>query len=241
MRHISIILVEPQGDANIGAVARAMKNFGITDLRLVNSAPHLTKTSYMWSVEAKDVLEHAQTVNSLEKAITDAACSVAFTRRLGKRRRQHMSVKGAARWIQARSKSGRVALVFGREDRGLTSEEINLCDIVTTIPTSRKLPSLNLAQAVIIACHELFSLRKQTNGKSRQEFISKKEMTELIKRFSSILTLLGYENNKRHPLKDKIVGRLEKIFGRAGLSMRDARMFEGLISRIHDTASSTSK
>lgn len=228
MLRISIVLVGPKGDANIGAVARAMKNFGLTDLRLVDSVPHLTKTSYMWAVEAKDVLEGAKIFDSLDDALADTHTSVTFTRRLGKRRRRHMDVREAAAWICSRQKAGRMALVFGREDKGLSNDEINRCDVIVTIPSSKKLPSLNLAQAVIIACHEIFSVRKRTKGDSKQKFISKGEIARTLTRLAKTLKFLGYTG----PLKTKILKRFERLFGRAGLDPRDARMFEGLLTRI---------
>lgn len=229
---IAVVLVGPRGDANIGATARAMKNFGIRDLRLVESVSHLTDEAFKWSVNAKDILHFATTYDKLDDALKDLACAVAFTRRLGRQRRRHMDMASAIPYIRQRARSGGIALVFGREDKGLSNEEISSCDVTVTIPTSVKLPSLNLAQSVIIACYEIF-----TSGKTKicddgevQKFVTKKETAGVLKRLSLALDSMGYGSEQ--PLKIKILHRFEKLFGRGGLTVKDVRMFEGLIARI---------
>lgn len=229
---IAVVLVGPRGDANIGATARAMKNFGLSDLRLVDAVPHLTIEAYKWAVDAKNILESATTFANLDAALKDIPSAVALTRRLGKQRRRHMEIHDSVPWIRQKALSGGVALVFGREDKGLSNDEINSCDITVTIPTSAKLPSLNLAQSVLIACYELF-----TSGKSKvrddnkvQRFVSKRETAGVLKRLSFALDAMGYEDTT--PLKLKILHRFEKLFGRGGLTIKDVRMFEGLIARI---------
>lgn len=239
-KKIAIVLVEPYGDANIGQVARAMKNFGLSDLRIVNGVNHLTKQAFMWAVEAADILEGAKTFKNLEDALSDITSAIAFTRRLGKSRKSHMKIGESIPWIAARERKGKIALIFGREDRGLTNEEVRYADLVVTIPTSPKLPSINLAQSVAITCYELFSskLKKQKmadDAKTLQKFISRKEMDGLMIRINKMLAALGYEDTESIPLKTKISAHFKRIFGRAGLTERDMRMFEGLISRIVKT------
>lgn len=234
---LAIVLVRPQGDANIGATARAMKNFGFCDLRLVDPVPHLTRTAYMWSVEAQDVLESAKTFASLDSALGDVPCAVAFTRRLGKTRRQSMDMAKAAPWIRQKALSGGIALVFGREDKGLTNDEIRKCDAIVTIPTSAKLPSLNLAQSIVIACYELFQSKQKKKRTARNEnmsekFVPKKDVEGVMKRLDSMLDSLGYADKDSKLLKARIFHRFEKLFGRGGLTIRDVRMFEGLVARI---------
>lgn len=232
---IAVVLVGPRGDANIGATARAMKNFGLSDLRLVDAVRHLTKEAYKWAVDAKDILESATVFTNMNDALKDMPSAVALTRRLGKQRRQHMEMHDAVPWVRQRARSGGVALVFGREDKGLSNDEINSCDITVTIPTSVKLPSLNLAQSVLIACYELFSSKKikiqnACNEKQVQKFVTKKEVTGILKRLSFALDAMGYGDTTS--LKLKILHRFEKLFGRGGLTAKDVRMFEGLIARI---------
>lgn len=235
-KNAAIVLVGPKGDANIGAVARAMKNFDLSDLRIVDGIDHLTKPAYMWAVDAKNILEAASTFTTLDSALAGSTSTVAFTRRLGKLRKQHMEIAEACRWITRRMRNGKVALIFGREDKGLSNDELKRCDITVTIPTSKKLPSMNLAQSVVIACYELFKNTKHRDPKpsdpQKQEFLSRQELASLMDRIDEMLASLNYENTAKNPLKSKILHQFGRLFGRAGLTLRDLRMFEGLIARI---------
>lgn len=250
MPDISVILVGPQGDANIGACARAMKNFGLTDLRLVGPVRHKTKPAYTWAVDAKDVLEGATVFHDLDDALGDISYAVAFTRRLGRTRKRHMPLRIAAKKIADMARRRSVALIFGQEDCGLSNEDIGRADIVVTIPTSQKLPSINLAQAAIIACYEIFTNRTE-GGKSASsakksvfsdrrtwQFAPRAEIDPLIGKLSRALSILSYEDSATHPLKSKIINQFKKLFGRAGLTKRDIRMFEGLLARIESMVSS---
>lgn len=251
-----VVLVGAQGDANIGATARAMKNFGATDLRLVQCVPHRTDTAFMWAVDAADVLDRARRFASLDEALADVSTAVAFTRRLGKLRRKRMTIREAVPWILKKTSSGSAALVFGREDAGLSNEEVRRCDAIVTIPSSAKLPSLNLAQAVLIACYELFcpirarSLPRATSNQRasaetamacEETFVPRREVARLLRRLGATLDALGYEDVPRDPLRSKILFQLERLFGRGGLTHRDVGMLEGLTSRIRGLRDITGK
>lgn len=231
----AVVLVGPQGDANIGAAARAMKNFGITDLRLVDAVRHRTKRAYMWAVGARDLLDGAKSFGCLDDALEDTVRAVAFTRRLGRMRKLNMEAGDLAAWVGRGRASGITALVFGREDKGLTNAEVNRCDATVTIPTSLKLPSMNLAQSVLIACYELTGKKGgvgKTEGRSRQEFVSRKEIAAAVEMIGTSLDALGYEDSPGSPLKSKILHRFERLFGRGGLAAKDIGMWKGLCARI---------
>jgi tRNA/rRNA methyltransferase len=239
---VAIVLVGPQGAANIGAAARAMKNFGISDLRLVDTVSHLSKEALDWAVDASDILKGAKIYASLDDALTDLPFSAAFTRRLGRTRRRHLTLPEAASQLTMKAKTGGAALVFGREDAGLTNDEIGRCDVVIEIPTSHDLPSINHAQSVIHACYELARRlpapspreggRDEEGRVVEESFATREEIAPVLKDLDSMLSSLGYENAPDRLLRVKIVDQFEKIFGRAGLTRRDLAMFEGLISRI---------
>jgi tRNA/rRNA methyltransferase len=143
----------------------------------------------------------------------------------------------AAPTLAERAENGGTALVFGREDAGLTNDEVSRCDAVIEIPTSSESPSVNLAQSVILAAYEI-SRRLSTepradDGRTVEEsFLPKEEILPIIERMDAMLLSLGYENAGDRPLRAKILDQFEKLFGRAGLTRRDAAMFEGLIGRI---------
>jgi len=237
---LAIVLVGPQGPANIGAAARAMKNFGMTDLRLIAPAAHLSKESLDWAVDAGSILDSARIYRDLERALSDVSFSAAFTRRLGRTRRRHLPLHEAAPLLADRAgDGGGAALVFGREDSGLTNEEVRRCDVVVEIPTSSELPSINLAQSVILACYETAKYLNKgehsgSDGRQTEEsFVPREEIAPIIARLEEMLASLGYEDAPDRPLKSKIVAQFEKLFGRAGLTSRDVAMFEGLIGRIN--------
>ena len=232
-----MVLVSPRGDANIGAAARAMKNYGLRDLRLVDPVSPLTHRAYTWAVGASDVLDEAKVFADIDQALGNVASSVAFTRRTGRMRRQPLSLEEASPWIASRAKEGGVALVFGREDSGLTNEEIGRTDALVTIPTCGQLPSLNLAQAVLIACYEVSRhLDDQTalpaSHSPGEGFISREEMTGVLGGIGEALDSLGYSKSWKGALRPKILYRIERFIGRAGLTRQDKGMVEGLVARI---------
>lgn len=246
-QRIAIVLVGPRGDANIGACARAMKNFGLTDLCLVDPIQHITEVAYTWAVGARDVLEKAKIFTTLDDALGEASCAVAFTRRTGRLRRRHMTLDEAAPWIINKAAAGKVSLIFGRESDGLTNNEIKRCDVTVSITTSEALPTLNLAQAVLITCHELYRIscgpigagqtlawpmEGHRHDQTEEQFISQRQREDVIRRLNAMLEALGYDDPPSSPLRSKIVHHFERIFGRGGLTRRDAGMMEGLIERI---------
>ena len=231
-----MVLMAPQGNANIGAAARAMKNYGINDLRLVKPASPLTVRAYTWAMGARNVLDGAQVFAHLDEALGDMAQAVAFTRRTGRMRRQTLSLEEAAPWIVSRAKAGGVALVFGREDSGLTNAEIKRADAIVTIPTCEAFPSLNLAQAVLLACYEVnrqLGSQAATGPEQHAEsFISREEIVDVLNRIKEALDGLGYRKSGKDAIQAKILHRIERIIGRAGLSDKDQGMIEGLATRI---------
>jgi tRNA/rRNA methyltransferase len=215
-----------------------MKNFGIGDLRLVRPVPFLNDEAYTWACDAKDLLHEAKVCTSLDEALGDLALAAAFTRRHGRGRKRHATLAEAAGAIAQRASDGGAALVFGREDAGLTNDELARCDISVGIPTSEEFPSINLAQSAMLACYELCRTASDpAEGTAAQEsFIPREEVADIMARMGSALAALGYEDAPDRPIFTHIMGQWEKIFGRAGLSKRDASMLEGLLARISGAA-----
>ena len=213
-----------------------MKNFGFYDLRLVNPIHYKTDEAYAWAVDAKDILDKAKVFSDLEEALNDHSNTFAFTRRVGRTRRRDMRISEAVTSITDFAERGSVALVFGQEDAGLSNEDISRCDHIITIPTSGELPSLNLSQAVMIACYEIYSaITLSPDGSKDNEYwhyVSREKTAPLMEKLDKTLDGLKYTDSKDNPVKSKIINQFNKLFGRAGLTDRDLRMFEGLLSRI---------
>jgi tRNA/rRNA methyltransferase len=157
LANIRIILVEPAGPLNVGAIARAMKNMGLGKLVLVS--PHcdpLGPEARQMAVHAGDVLEAAQVVDTLPEALRGCQWAIATTARPRTLAISLEHPKTILPWLLEVAHQGNAALIFGPEDRGLDNTELHYAQRFLSIPTNPAYPSLNLAQAVAICCYELY-------------------------------------------------------------------------------------
>lgn len=152
---ICIVLVETTHPGNIGACARAIKNMGLRDLRLVNPVhfPHDQATAR--AAGAKDVLENARVVSSLEEAIADCVYVAGASARSRSIDWPSTNPRDCATRLTAESRGGTVAVVFGPEQSGLCNADLDRCDVLLTIPADPEFSSLNLAMAVQVLTYEL--------------------------------------------------------------------------------------
>ena len=149
--NIYFVLVNPREPGNIGAAARAIKNMGFKNLQLVNPPENFIEGHDFWlACHATDLLKEAEVYQSLKDALSDKALVAGTSRRTGKKRGLILPLEEAAKEIRKAASNNRVAILFGREDRGLTNEEVEECGFLINIPTSEDAPSLNLAQAVLL-------------------------------------------------------------------------------------------
>jgi tRNA/rRNA methyltransferase len=158
-QRLAIILCAPQQPGNIGATVRAMANFGVTELRLVNPCPHLHPEARKFAVNAHPLLGTATVYTSLTDALADRKISIATTRRSGRLRGDLLDSTAVPGMLATLPPGTRLALVFGREDSGLSSDEVALCSHAATVATTDDLGSLNLAQAVLLFLYEIFRLQ----------------------------------------------------------------------------------
>jgi tRNA/rRNA methyltransferase len=156
----AIVLVEPQLGENIGAAARAMANFGLTDLRLVRPRDGWPNAQAVRSASGADrVIEGARLYDTAEAAIADCTLVVATTARVHGQAKPVVSAEEAARRMRPRiAGQETVGVIFGRERTGLENPEIGLADFVVTLPVNPAFSSLNLAQAVLVVAYEWFKL-----------------------------------------------------------------------------------
>ena len=152
---ITVVLHEPQDLVNIAHVVRGMKNFGLRDLRLVNPREYEAYRVEGIAHQTQDVLARVQVFGALEEALADAVHIVGFTARGRTAKRNLQRPRDAAAEIVGLGDSGTVALLFGREDKGLSNEALDRCHRVVTIPSEPGYSSLNLAHAVVIMLYEL--------------------------------------------------------------------------------------
>jgi len=155
-----VVLVQPHYAGNIGSVARLMMNFDVHELYLVDPlVSPLDEEAMIWAVNAKEVLERARVVSSIEAAIRDCAVVAATTAQPGPKmvRRTPITPREFAEQFKDYWKSEeRVAILFGREPSGLTNSELELADFTITIPTSPRYPAMNLSHSVAVILYELY-------------------------------------------------------------------------------------
>lgn len=156
-----IVLVEPARAENVGAAARAMKTMGFGSLRIVNSDAHCQPAAGWVAHGSQEILAHASTYATLAEAVADVELVVATTARERGRFNYYATPQQVFEQLQEKQQwIGSAALVFGREDSGLTNEELALADILTCVPMQADYPSLNLGQAVMVYCYQLSQLNQ---------------------------------------------------------------------------------
>lgn len=234
---VRFVLVEPQGPANVGACARAMRNLGFRRLVLVRpQCDVLGEDARRMAVGARDVLEGAQLRDALDEALRGAGTVVGTTRRTGKHRHPHERMDGvAARLVRAAS-TGEVAIVFGREDSGLTDEELDRCTHLVHLLADPSFPSFNLAQAVLLAAYELRRAvcSAGPGGEALAEYAAPhEEREEMFHHLEDGLRGIGFLRGDHDTV---MLRRLRRVLGRAALSSEDVAVFRGMARRMVRTA-----
>lgn len=191
--HFSFVLIEPATPENVGAAARAIKTMGISDLRLVNPCDYLSEPARWLAHASNDILEKAQVFNTFKKAIEDIDFIIGTTAKKRSVKYDYFPLEKLPGLLLDKGNTIKsAALVFGREESGLTNAELKLCDLVTTVPLKNPYPSLNLAQAVMVYAYELSKIRhnkKETPEKNNNSF---KALQEKIR---TVLSVVGFSEN----------------------------------------------
>jgi len=233
--NLRIVLVRPQYSGNIGAVARAMRNFSVNDLALVNPAPVHRSQADMMAVHARDVLDCMQIHPSVHAAIADCGLVIGTTCRAGLYREDTVTPRALAPHILATANTNRVALVFGCEDSGLSNAELRYCHRLIAIPTDATYPSLNVAQAVLLCCYELFLAAHEDTPTTQRPLAVAEQQELMYEKLKQALLKIGFlhKDNPEH-----IMFAFRRILGRAGLEERDVRILLGMARQIEWYATS---
>ncbi len=232
LNNLTVVLVESRGERNIGSVARAMANFGVTDLRLVApKVDHLDDEARKMAVKASVLLEQATVYPDLQSALNDCHYAYATTRRFGKYRVDFHHPDSAAAELLPLLDVGRVAMVFGREDKGLLTEELDLCQRLITIPTCGSIASMNLAQSVVICLYEVGKQFGEVRGNVQggRKLATVEHLETLFTHMRETLLDIKYLNPQN---PEHIMRSYRQMFGRAALDDREVRILRGLMSEI---------
>ena len=226
MTRLRVVLVEPREAGNVGAAARAMKNFGFGELVIVGEHPPLQPLSSWWASGADDVVAGARFTATLSEAIGDAQATIATTSMRGRTSPVDMDPAGVASLFASMTGEQTLALVFGREDSGLTREEVMLCQRTAAIPTNARFPTMNLAQSVGIFCYELSTIEPAPKPR---ELPAAEMIERLHERARALLLEIGFlhENNP-----DRIYDGLRNLVARADLDQREVTIVLGILRQL---------
>jgi len=225
----AIVLVRPRNPNNIGAVARAMKNFGLSDLVIVAPHPPIWEEARS-AVGAEDLLARARVVETLAEAVADRTLVIGTADHTRFNEQQTPLTPAMLRYELAGSDE-RVALVFGPEKTGLTNSDLSFCHQVMSIPTQPDCPSMNLGQAVAICCYELTreELPDRQTGRAVSDLASVGEIEGLLGQASDILFASGFFHAHN---QQAMTEEFRQSLLRRRLTSREVSLLRGALRQI---------
>ena len=230
LERVAIVLVEPREPGNIGAAARAMANMGLSRLVLVRPPVFLVPEAYRMALAAKPILEGAVVAEDLGQALAGYGLVGGTTRRGGSGRRGRLSPRAFAAEVPAVAGANDVAILFGREDSGLTNEELEYCQHLVTIPSSPGFGSLNLAQSVLVLAYEIFLASGGAEGAPAARRRATTEQLEgLYGQMERVLLDIGYLD-PANPARMMRVFR--RLLARAGPDAREVAALRGIFRQV---------
>lgn len=229
LSQVRIILVETAGALNLGSVARVMKNMGLSQLVLVNpQCDRYSEEAQHMAVHAKNILDNAQIVKDLPTALAGCSRAIATTSEPRSLTTSLEPLRPTLPWLLATPQPA--ALIFGREDSGLSNTELNYAQRFVAIPSHRDYPSLNLAQAVAICCYELHQLTPaEKNAPEKAELVSLDALEMYYQQLEAVLLKIGYLYPHTAPAK---MAKFRHLFNRADLAPAELSMMRGVLSQV---------
>lgn len=227
--NIRIILVNTSHPGNIGSAARAMKNMGLSELYLVAPMQFPHRQAQDMASNASDVVDNAIVVDTLEQAIADCHLVVGTSARDRTITWPMLMPREFAEKASTESKESKIAVVFGREQSGLTNEELHLCHYHIHIPSNPEYSSLNLAAAVQVITYELrlAFLAPATQEKWDYPYATAKEVEGFYEHLWRVLTELDFLNPPR-----QLIARLRRLYNRARMDVMEVNILRGVLSAI---------
>ena len=237
-----VVLVEPTHPGNVGAVARAMGNMGVTRLDLVEPVDYLNSEALARSAGNESILHRARVHESLQEAIADCSLIIGTSARVRTIKWPTMSpAKAMEKAVTAVRQGEQVAFVFGQERAGLANEHIDQCSIFVRIPVSDLSPSINLAGAVLIMLYELKRAAeikqpaagepKTLNESSQPEELpaNNAQLEGFFGHLERVMRLTGFLSDSP---RDSLVRKIRRIFVRSGMSQDDVNIMRGILSSV---------
>lgn len=229
-RHqIAIVLTRPRYPENIGAAVRAMRNMGLEQLIVVSPENYdLEKVMKMATHATAETVRRIQLEDDLQTALAPFSYVVGTTARLGKQRGQCLTPPQMAEKMVAISKNNNAAILFGPEDRGLSNEDLRFCHDLVNIPTA-EFSSLNLAQAVMVVCYELFNASAPQKTKHTPRLANRFELDNMYDHLKDVLVRISFLNPTN---PDYWLNNLRGFFSRVQLRAKDVSIVRGICRQI---------
>jgi TrmH family RNA methyltransferase len=210
-----------------------MANTGLKNMVLVNPCDVTNDEAYSMACKATPLLDRARVFEGLSEAVKSSVLVVATTRRRGKLRYPTLTLAQAVERITAAVTGGTVSVVFGREDKGLTREEVLECGMVLEIPTDSGYPSLNLSHAVFAVCHAIFTATAPVEETLDGDAVTVEELGGMYEHLERLLRALDYADDGDGELLLKaIMHNFRRLFGRTTLMERELNMLRGIFKRM---------
>ena len=238
LNHIKIVLVNPSHAGNIGAIARVMKNMGLSSLCLVNPKQFPDQQAIARSAGAHDILDNAVVVESLDEAISETRLVIGTSTRARRLSWPALDPENCASKVISASCEDSVAIIFGNERAGLTNEQLDKCQFFVTIPVDPAFSSLNLAAAVQIITYELrkayLNFEQRVNDDDQESALaSQLEIQGFFKHLEKVLIEIDFLNPAT---PKKLMRRLYRLFHRAQLEEKEVNILRGMLTSIEKVA-----
>jgi len=231
--NLKVILVEPNGPLNVGSVARLCSNFDVDELRIVSPKCDIfSLQAKKMALKGQKFLDNCKIFYNLENAVFDCDLVLASCGRIDVSKDSFFeSSEDIFNWMISFKKINNLAIIFGREDSGLTNDELLLANKTFNIPTSRNNPSLNLSHAVSIALYELNKISKKNSNQELEVFnlASSKQIHDSFLEIEELLLGVGYL--LKHTSRAKI-GKFKKFILRANTSIHEINVLRGIVHQI---------
>ncbi|WBA83563.1 RNA methyltransferase [Endozoicomonas sp. GU-1] len=231
--NISIVLVNPSHPGNIGAAARAMKTMGLSQLCLVAPDEFPSGTATALASGADDILRNARVCATLDEALADCQFVVGTSARVRGVSLPLVDPRTCARSIIDEAVTHKVALIFGREDKGLTNDQLRRCHLQVHIPTNEEFSSLNLGAAVQVLCYELRMMQLlsadalEMPEPRSHELANMEDMERYYDHLYQVLLEIGFLDHSSH---EKIMAKLRRLYGRVRPDRVELSILRGVLS-----------
>ncbi|HII17570.1 TPA: RNA methyltransferase [Candidatus Woesearchaeota archaeon] len=225
---ITVVLIEPMSPGNIGAIARAMKNFCLTRLLLLNpQCDPKADEALKRAMHAKDILNKARTITKKDLQRFDVV--IGTTAKVGTDYNLTRSPILPSQLAQKLNPKAHAAILLGREDTGLTNEELQLCDITITIPSGDSYKALNISHAAAIIFYELYRAQGENGHAQKYPPASAKEKEVMLAYINGILAKLAFSKPTEKATQEKA---WKRVLGKSFLTRREAFALMGFFRKV---------